>query len=113
MTTPSSNDDRFHLELLKLLLHVAWSDDEIDPREARALLGAAHRWKVPLAEVALLEQCLAQGKPMPAPNLGLLRQRPDEVLATVRTLIATDTDIRLEEKEMIAQIRELLGVTAG
>ncbi|HLM48756.1 MAG TPA: TerB family tellurite resistance protein [Myxococcaceae bacterium] len=113
MTTPSSNDSRFHLELLKLLLQVAWSDDAVDPREARALLGAAHRWNVPLEEVARLEQCLDQGKAMPAPNLGLLRQRPDDVLATVRTLIATDTDIHLSEKEMIAQIRELLGVTAG
>jgi hypothetical protein len=47
---------------------------------------------------------------MPAPNLGLLRQRPDEVLATVRTLIALDTNVHLSEKEMISQIRELLGV---
>ncbi|HEX8819395.1 MAG TPA: TerB family tellurite resistance protein [Archangium sp.] len=113
MTTSSNNDDRFYLELLKLLLHVAWSDDEIDPREARALLGAAQRWKVPRAELESLQRCLDLGEPMPAPNIGLLRQRPDEVLATVRTLIASDTDIHLSEKEMIVQIRELLGVTAG
>jgi tellurite resistance protein len=108
MTTPT--DERFHIELLKLLLHVAWSDDEIDPREARALLGAAQRWKVPLPELQRLERCLESGEPMPAPNLGLLRQRPDEVLATARTLIASDTQVSLSEEEMLAQLRELLGL---
>jgi uncharacterized tellurite resistance protein B-like protein len=113
MTTPTNDDDRFHLELLKLLLHVAWSDDTIDPREARALLGAAQRWKVSAAELERIQRVLELGEPMPAPNLGVLRQRPDEVLAKVRTLIATDTDIHFAEKEMIAEIRELLGVTVG
>jgi uncharacterized tellurite resistance protein B-like protein len=108
MTTP---EDRFHIELLKLLLHVAWSDGEVDPREGRALIGAARRWNIPQAELEPLEHCLDQGKPLPAPNLGLLRQRPDDVLAMVRALIACDTDVHLSEKEMISQLRELLGVT--
>ena len=47
---------------------------------------------------------------MPAPNLGLLRQRPDDVLATVRTLIASDAQVHLSETEMLTQIRELLGL---
>jgi uncharacterized tellurite resistance protein B-like protein len=110
MTTPTNNDERFHTELLKLLLHVAWSDDEVDPREARALLGAAQRWKVPLAELQRMELCLDQGEPMPAPNLGLLRQRPADVLATVRTLIESDAQVHLSEQEMLTQIRELLGL---
>jgi len=111
MTTPT--DDRFHIELLKLLLHVAWSDDEIDPREARALLAAAQRWKLPLPELQRLERCLDLGEPMPAPNLGLLRQHPEDVLATVRTLIESDTQVNLSEKEMLTQIRELLGLPPG
>ncbi|HYO55241.1 TerB family tellurite resistance protein [Archangium sp.] len=111
MTT--ATDDRFHIELLKLLLHVAWSDDEIDPSEARALIGAAPRWKVPLPELQRLERCLDMGEPMPAPNLGLLRQRPDEVLATARTLIASDAKVHLSEEELLAQLRELLGLSPG
>lgn len=107
MITP---EDRFRIELLKLLLHVAWSDEEIDPREAHALIGAARQWKLPQEELERLERCIDQGEPMPPPNLGLLRQRPDDVLATVRTLIALDTNVHLSEKEMISQIRELLGV---
>ncbi|HYO71125.1 MAG TPA: TerB family tellurite resistance protein [Archangium sp.] len=108
MTTPI--DDRFYIELLKLLLHVAWSDDELKPSEAHALIGAARRWKVPLPELQRLERCLELGEPLPAPNLGLLRQHPDEVLATARTLIGSDAEVHLSEEEMLGQIRELLGL---
>ncbi|MCY1082928.1 tellurite resistance TerB family protein [Archangium lansingense] len=110
MTTPT--DDRFYIELLKLLLHVAWSDDELKSSEAQALIGAAQRWKVPLPELQRLERCLETGEPLPAPNLGLLRQRADEVLATVRTLIASDSEVHFSEEEMLAQIRELLGLSS-
>jgi uncharacterized tellurite resistance protein B-like protein len=109
MTTPI--DDRFYIELLKLLLHVAWSDDEIDPREAQALVGAAARWKVPLPELQRLERCLELGEPLPAPNLGLLRQHADEALATVRTLIESDASVHVSEQEMLAQLREMLGLS--
>jgi uncharacterized tellurite resistance protein B-like protein len=110
MTTAS--DDTFHLELLKLLLHVAWSDDELSPAEARAILGAAQRWNLPAPELQRLQRCLDKGEPLPAPNLGLLRQRPDDVLSTVRTLIECDAQIQLSEEEMLAQIRDLLGLPA-
>ena len=108
MTAPL--DDRFHTGLLKLLLHVAWSDDELDPREAQALLGAASRWQVPLPELQRLERCLELGEPLPAPNLGLLRPRAEEALATVRTLIASDGAVHASETEMLAQVREMLGL---
>ncbi|WP_075009946.1 TerB family tellurite resistance protein [Stigmatella aurantiaca] len=108
MTTTS--EDTFHLELLKLLLHVAWSDDELSPAEGRAILGAARQWSVPASELQRLERCLDKGEPLPAPNLGLLRQRPGDVLSTVRTLIECDTQIQRSEQEMLAQIRELLGL---
>jgi hypothetical protein len=110
MTTPKSDQERFHTELLKLLLHVAWSDEELDPREARLILGVARQWKVPTEELARLEGCLEQGQPMPAPDLGLLRKRPEDVLLAVRGLIGSDARVQLTEKEMFVQIRELLGL---
>jgi hypothetical protein len=113
MTTPPSNQDRFHLELLKLLLHVAWSDDEIDPREARLILGVARQWHIPAEDLALLESCLDLGQPMPAPDLGLLRTRPQDVLLAVRGVIGSDAQVRLPERESFAQIRELLGLPPG
>ena len=103
-------DDRFHIELLKLLLHVAWSDDELSPEEIRALLAAAQRWSVPLAELQRLERGLASGEPLPAPNMGLLRARPQEVLDAARALIESDAQVLFAEEEMFAQIRELLGL---
>lgn len=111
MTTPASGQDRFHTELLKLLLHVAWSDEEIDPREARLILGVARQRNIPSEEVERLERCLELGQPMPAPDLGLLRSRAEEVLVAVRGLIGSDAQVRLPEKEMFAQIRELLGLS--
>ncbi len=110
MTTPPSPKDRFHTELLKLLLHVAWSDDEIDPREARLILGVARQWAVPAAELEALERCLELGQPMPAPDLGLLRSQPREVLLAVRGIIGSDAQVRLSEREVFEQIRELLGL---
>jgi uncharacterized tellurite resistance protein B-like protein len=112
MTTPLSPKDRFHIELLKLLLHVAWSDDEIDPREARLILGVARQWQVPAAELELLERCLDLGQPMPAPDLGLLRTHREDVLLAVRGIIGSDAQVRLAEKEVFAQIQELLGPAA-
>ncbi len=108
MTPPT--DERFYIELLKLLLQVAWSDDELDPREAHALIGAARRWSVPPHELQRLERCLELGEPLPVPNLGLLRQSPEEVLSTVRTLIATDSQVHFAEEEMLGPVREMLGL---
>lgn len=108
MTTPP--DERFHIELLKLLLHVAWSDDELSPEEIRSLLGAAQRWSVPLVELQRLERGLLSGEPLPAPNLGLLRSHPQEVLDAARSLIESDAQVLPAEEDMLAQIRELLGL---
>jgi hypothetical protein len=110
MTTLPSDPERFYTELLKLLLHVAWSDEEIDPREARLILGVARQWKIPSEELTRLEDCLERGQPMPAPDLGLLRKRPEDVLLAVRGLIGSDAQVQLAEREMLAQIRELLGL---
>lgn len=110
MTTPSQPQTRFHTELLKLLLHVAWCDEEIDPREARLILGVARQWTIPPEELELLERCLELGQPMPAPDLGLLRSRPEDVLLAVRGVIGSDAQVQRSEQEMFAQIRELLGL---
>ena len=108
MTTPP--DDRFYLELTRLLLNVASSDDELHDQEVQSLLGASRRWGVPTEEAERLVGLLREGKPLPAPNLGLLRQNPDKVLAEVHALIHSDDVAHFSEHEMLAQIRELLGL---
>ncbi len=107
---PSTPDDRFYLELTRLLLHVATSDDELQPEELHALVSAARRWRVPDAEVQGLVRTLEEKKPLPAPNLGLLRQHPQEVIDSVHALITSDAEVHFSEEEMLAQVRELLGL---
>ncbi|MFY0583818.1 hypothetical protein ACN28S_64480 [Cystobacter fuscus] len=45
----------------------------------------------------------------PAPDLALLRDRPDEVFEAVRALIASDGELRAEEKELLEELRVILG----
>ena len=83
-------DETFRLELLKLLLQVTWADDVAEEAEVRALLDRARAWGVPEPEIAILEERIRAHEPLPAPNLGLLKSRRDEVLAEARALAATD-----------------------
>lgn len=107
MTSP---DPRFHVEVLKLLLQVATSDDSIDSAEIEQLMTAARGLSVPLQDLDALARCLKNGEPLPAPNLGLLRSNPEAVIQEVRSLISSDGAVHSSEIEMLRQIRELLGV---
>jgi hypothetical protein len=108
--TMSTGADSFYTHLLRLLLHVAWSDEEVDPVEARLLLGAARRWNIPEEEFQRIETCLAQGQPIPVPDMGLLRSRGPEVLRVVRALIESDKKVLPSELEMMGEIRSLLNL---
>jgi hypothetical protein len=106
---PTSAEDRFNIEVIKLLLQVAWSDDQVDPKEAQMIIGLGRSWEVPELELAALQKRLEAGDPLPVPDLGLLRSRPDDVLEAARGLVAVDGKVGDEEKEMIEQIKEMLG----
>lgn len=110
MTTPPASESRFHIEVVKLLLQVATSDDRITHEEIQHLVEAARGMSVPLAELKALTQCLKDGKPLPAPNLGVLRSNPNAAIEAARALMASDSHVHAEEIEMLRQIRELLGV---
>ncbi len=106
----SSGNPSFDTEVVKLLLQVAWADDTVEPAEREMIFGLGRSWLVPEAELKVLMERLEQGKPLPQPNLALLKTRPDDVLEAARALAATDGSMAAAEKEMIAQISELLGV---
>lgn len=108
--TPPSPDPRFHVEVLKLLLQVATSDERVDSQEINQILAAARGMSVPLADLDTLARCLQNGTPLPAPNLGLLRSNPPAVIEEVKALISSDGRVDSSEIEMLRQIRELLGV---
>ncbi len=103
-------DPRFHVEVLKLLLQVATSDDRVDSSEIDQLMTAARALSVPLADLDALARCLKSGDPLPPPNLGLLKANPQAVIQEVQALISSDGAVHAAEIEMLRQIRELLGV---
>ena len=106
-----SDDLLFHIEVVKLLLQVAWSDDELDPRERAHVSETARRWGVPDEQLTVLLFRLDQGEPLPSPNLGLLKKKPDQALSAARALMLADGKFAKDEADMLSQLKELLGVT--
>ena len=112
MTTASGPDTRFHIEVVKLLLQVATSDDRVTHEEIENLVAAARGMSVPLEELATITRCLKNGEPLPPPNLGLLRGNPDAVIQAARALMSSDGHVHGDEIEMLRQLRELLGIAS-
>jgi hypothetical protein len=107
MARPTT-DDRFNIEVLKLMLQMAWSDERIDPQEVGTVLGAGRSWGIPESELAALKQSLEGNAAPPAPDLALLRDRPDEVLEAVRALVMSDGRVAPAEQELLEELRVIL-----
>lgn len=96
------------VEILRLLVQVAWVDHEIAAAEREHILSVARAAQLDPAELAQVDAWLrGQGK-LPAPNLGFLRKHPNEALAAAAELISVDRRASAEEHQTLAQIRELL-----
>ena len=104
-----SQDPEFNAEVVKLLLQVAWADDVLEPKEREFVQKVGRAWQVPDAVMADLLAHLDKGKPLPQPNLYLLRQRADAVIEAAEALIAADGAISAEEKDFVGMIEHLLG----
>ena len=99
-----SEDDRFNLEVVKLLLKVAWVDNEVDEREKQLILGAARSWSVPEPELKQLMARLEQGTPLPEPDLAVLKTKADDVMTAVRALVLADGKVKKEESALLKQL---------
>ena len=110
MAIPSNPDARFHIEVIKLLLQVATSDDRVTREEIDHIIDTARGFSVPLTELSALTRCLQEGRPLPPPNVGLLRDNPKAVMDAVHTLVSGDGELHEAEIEMMRQIRGLLGI---
>jgi uncharacterized tellurite resistance protein B-like protein len=111
MSTPGPNGPQgelFAFELLKLLLQVAWADDDVAPAEADALLAYARKSSLSQDQLELLAQCLAGRAPLPPPNLGFLKPRRLEVMRAVKELLTSDLAVAEEEEAILEQISTLL-----
>jgi tellurite resistance protein len=109
MIPAPSTDPQFNAEVLKLLLQVAWADDTLDPKERAFVASLGPAWHVSDEVMTVLLDHLDRGKPLPQPNLQLLRTRPDAVIAAGEALIAADGVIDGDELDFMDQVRELLG----
>ena len=101
-------DGQFAFELLKLLLQVAWADDEVAPAEADALLAYGRKSLLSQDKLDLLGQCLAGRAPLPPPNLGFLKERRLDVMRAVKELLMSDLNVAEEEEAILGQISALL-----
>jgi uncharacterized membrane protein YebE (DUF533 family) len=69
-----SAEDTFNLEVLKLLLFVAWVDGEVDQQEAQMVLGLGRSWLVPEPELKALMDDQKAGKKPGEPDWALLKR---------------------------------------
>jgi hypothetical protein len=100
--------DPFAFELLKLLLQVAWVDDEVSPEEAGALLAFGRKSQLSAEQLELLSACLAGKAPLPPPNLGVLKARRVDVLRAAKNLVVCDLRVGAAEETILEQISALL-----
>jgi uncharacterized tellurite resistance protein B-like protein len=105
--TPSA-EDRFNIEVIKLLLQVAWSDKQLTHSEQLVIFGLGRSWTVPELELQALLGTLKAGGPLPEPDLAVLRTRPDDVLDAARALAVSDGSFADSEKALIERIKTLL-----
>ena len=110
MSTPEAapGEGQFAFELLKLLLQVAWADDDVATAEAEALLAYGRKNSLSDDKLELLAACLAGRAPLPPPNLGFLKQRKLEVMRAVKELLVSDLHVAEEEEAILAQLSSLL-----
>lgn len=103
-----SEDDRFNLEVLKLLLHVSWVDGAVDQHEANMLLGLGRSWTVPEGALQKLLDGVQAGKKPAEPDYELLRRRSDEALQAARALVLADGQVHPEETALLKRVQAAL-----
>ena len=104
-----SADDRFNLELLGLLLHLAWADGAVAPQEVDMIFGLGRSWLVPGPELRRLHASLEAGERPPEPDYPLLRTRAEEALEAASALVLTDGRVHPAEAALLERVRAALG----
>lgn len=99
-------DPEVGLELVKLLLQVAYADDVVSAKERAVLVDAARRLAGE-AGIAVVAAALDDKLPLPAPNMGLLGKHRGPVLKEVARLGAVD-GINKDELDLVGTIGGML-----
>jgi len=99
-----SAEDTFNLEVLKLLLFVAWVDGEVDQHEAQMVMGLGRSWSVPEPELKALMDELKAGKKTGEPDWALLKPRKDDAITAARALVLSDGKVKPEESALLKKV---------
>ena len=103
-----SDDKVLDLEILKLLLQVAWADHDVSADEIDHILALAQAADMSGETLELLASCLRGELQLPAPDLGMLRAHKERALLAAHKLIVSDDSIGEDEKETFREIKQLL-----
>jgi hypothetical protein len=105
----SATATRLSLEILKLLLQVAWADDRVGEEERVHIWSIARAAGISAEDAAALQACLDGSMPLPAPDFGYLRAHREAALQAAQDMIVTDHHVARGELLVLEQIRALLG----
>ncbi|GAB4567871.1 MAG: hypothetical protein Tsb0020_20740 [Haliangiales bacterium] len=104
-----NTDSRLPVEILKLLLQVAWADDRIEEAEAEQIWSVAQAAGISEDDRHELAECLAGRAPLPPPDLGYLRDHKQAAYAAAQRMILLSDEVARGELLVLEQIRVLLG----
>lgn len=104
----ASSAGGLEVEIIKLLLQVAWADHEVEEREVEHILELGKRASMSREELAALRDNLLNQKQLPPPNFARLREDPDAVMDAVRGLVGSDGFVVDDEAELMEEIHSLL-----
>jgi len=102
------DESKFTEETIRLLLYVAWADDDVAPEEYDYLLRMAQNAGLGTVAVAGLDRALRDRKSLSRPDIEFLKPYRDEVLAHVRALISADNHIAPAETDILHKIASAL-----
>lgn len=99
---------RITVETIRLLLHVAWSDDDIAPEEYDYIFRMARNAGLSDKDIMALDAAMRDRSRLYEPNIEILKPHREEVLAHVQALISVDDQIVQAETDILIKIATLL-----
>lgn len=97
-----------HREVIKLLLQVAWADDELAAVEREHIRSLADNAEFSADEKRSLEGAMKDRALLPAPDYDLLRKYKQDVKRAVVVLIRKDRHVAPAEAAILERIEKML-----
>jgi len=97
-----------HREVIKLLVQVAWADQEVADAERSHIVGVARSAGLSDDEISEIERALSDQGTLEAPDFELLKRFRQDVKRAAMVLIRTDGHIADGEADVLASIDKLL-----